>query len=72
MFIVVKEDSNLLVQLKKGGIFKTRYYSTDALCPTVDLETQIKRIIKNENGRFKGHYQVGLDILGTQHQEPAN
>ena len=72
MFIIVKEDSDLLMQLKKGDVFKTKYYSTDVLNPTVDLETQIKEITKDSDGRFKGHYRVGLDILCAQHQALAN
>ena len=37
-----------------------------------DLETQIKEITKDSDGRFKGHYRVGLDILCAQHQALAN
>ena len=64
MFIIVKENSEILIRLKKGNVFKTKYYSTDSLRPTIDLETQIKEITRNDGGRFKGHYLVGLDILG--------
>ena len=63
MFILVKEDSSLLDQLKVGTVFKSKYYSTDSLCPTVDLETQIKQIARDEQGRFKGHYLIELAIL---------
>lgn len=72
MFIIVKEGSEVLMRLKQGSVFKTRYYSTDALNPLVDLETQIKDIIKDEDGRFKGHYLVGLDILNTRQQPAAH
>ena len=68
MFIIVKEDSEILIRLKEGNVFKTKYYSTDSLRPTVDLETQIKEITKDDGGRFKGHYLVGLDILGKENQ----
>lgn len=63
MFIMVKEDSALLDQLKVGTVFKSRYYSTDSVCPTVDLETQIKQISRDEQGRFKGHYLIELAII---------
>lgn len=72
LFIVVKEDSDLLMQLKKGDVFKTKYYSTDALHPTVDLDTKIREIKKDCEGRFKGHYRIGLDILCAQQQALAN
>jgi len=63
MFILVKENSALLNQLKVGTVFKSRYYSTDSVCPTVDLETQIKQIARDERGRFKGHYLIELMII---------
>jgi hypothetical protein len=63
MFILVKEGSTLLDQLKVGTVFKSRYYSTDSMCPTVDLETQIKQIARDEQGRFKGHYLIQLAII---------
>jgi len=63
MFILVKEGSALLEQLKVGTVFKSKYYSTDAVCPTVDMETQIKQIAKDEQGRFKGHYLIELAII---------
>ena len=63
LFIIVKENSEILQQLKEGSIFKAKYYSTDSLCPTVDSKTQIKKVSKDNKGRFKGHYLVGLDIL---------
>ena len=63
MFILVKEDSALLDQLKVGTVFKSKYYSTDSVCPTVDLETQIKQIARDEQGRFKGYYLIELAII---------
>ena len=63
MFILVKEDSALLGQLKVGTVFKSKYYSTDSMCPTVDLATQIKQIVRDEQGRFKGYYLIELAII---------
>jgi len=63
MFIVVREDSALLEQLKVGTVFKSKYYSTDSLCPTLDVETRIKQIARGEQGRFKGHYLIELAII---------
>ncbi len=68
LFILVREDSGILQRIKEGRVFKTKYYSTDSLSPTVDSETQIKEISKDKNGRFKGHYLVGLSILKTGNQ----
>ena len=62
LFIIVREDSGILQQIKEGRVFKTKYYSTDSLCPTVDSETQIKEITRDNNGCFKGHFLVKLGI----------
>jgi hypothetical protein len=63
MFILVKENSALLDRLKVGSVYKSRYYSNDSGCPTVDLQTQIKHIARDEGGRFKGYYLIRLAIL---------
>jgi hypothetical protein len=68
LFILVREDSGILQRIKEGGVFKTKYYSTDSLCPPVDSETQIKGITRDNNGCFKGHYLVELSILKTGNQ----
>lgn len=63
IFVLIKENSEILSQLQVGKVFNMKYYSTDSVCPTVRLKTQIKQITKNDQGRFKGHYRVGLAIL---------
>ena len=66
LFILVKEGSEMLQRLKEGTVFKTKYYTTDSLRPTVSSETRIKTITRDDNGRFKGHYRIGLDILSQK------
>ncbi len=61
--ILVKEDSDLLNHLKVGDILDLKYYPTDSSHPIKHLKTQIKHINKDEQGRFKGLYLVGLAIL---------
>lgn len=63
MHVLVKEGSEILGYLKAGDIVKMKYYVTDSLCPTKDLDTKIKHITKENHGRFKGHFLVGLTIL---------
>lgn len=63
MFIIVKEGSGMLPRLKTGCTYKTKYYTTDTGCPTIDAETRIREITRDEGGRFKGHYLIGLDLL---------
>jgi hypothetical protein len=72
MYVLVKEDSKILECLKVGDVVKPKYYTTDSLNPTRHLNTRIKCITKEDQGRFKGHFLVGLSILeelskGTTH-----
>ena len=64
--VLVKEDSDLLNHLKVGDILNLKYYTTDSSRPIEFLKTEIKHITKDEQGRFKGVYLVGLSILGNQ------
>ena len=63
--VLVMEDSGLLNRLKVGDILNLKYYTTDSSRPIEYLETEIRDIAKDENGRFKGLYLVGLSILGN-------
>ena len=64
--VLVKEDSDLLNHVKVGDILNLKYYPADSSQPGELLETEIKHITKDEQGRFKGVYLVGLSILGNQ------
>ncbi|MBA7714740.1 hypothetical protein ES703_123772 [subsurface metagenome] len=62
----MKEDSDLLNHVKVGDILNLKYYPADSSQPGELLETEIKHITKDEQGRFKGVYLVGLSILENQ------
>ena len=64
--VLVKEDSDLLNHLKVGDILDLKYYTTESSKPTECLKTEIKHITKDDTGRFKGLYLVGLSILENQ------
>ena len=66
MCFLVKEDSRILRQVKVGDTLKMKYYSSDSGYHGEYLNTQIKDITKNDQGRFKGHCLVGLQILEDQ------
>ena len=70
MCVLVKEDSDLLNHVKVGDILNLKYYTTDSSKPIEFLKTEIKHITKDEQGRFKGVYLVGLAILGNQDSTP--
>ena len=61
--ILVKEESEVLRHIEVGDTIEMTYYLADSGGASEILKTQIKHITKNEDGRFKGHYLVGLSIL---------
>lgn len=61
--ILIKEDSAVLNHLSVDDTIEMTYYRADSPGAFDKLKTQIKHITKNENGRFKGHFLVGLAIL---------
>jgi len=72
MCILIKEDSQILSQLKEGDTFNMKYYTCDALSPAEFKETAIRHITKDNKGRFKGHYVVQLEILENQEAKKSH
>ena len=70
MCVLIKDDSAVLKHLKEGDVMDMKYYSSDALSPTEHLQTEIRHITKDEEGRFKGHVLVGLSIVGNTEPNP--
>ncbi len=66
--VLVQENSGVLKHLKTGHILNMKYYAKDSLKRT-ELKTEIKHITKDDTGRFKGHYLVGLSILEEQNSD---
>lgn len=63
MCVIIKEGSQILPRLKVGDTLNMRFYSKDSPYPSRSLATAIRHITKNESGRLKGHYLVGLEII---------
>jgi hypothetical protein len=72
MCVLVREDSEILPWIKVGDILDMRYYRGSSLSPSEDLKTEIRHITKDENGRFRGHYLVGLSIINEENQQMAH
>jgi hypothetical protein len=70
MCVLVKEDSEILSRLKVGEVLNMKYYTHDRICPTTCLETAIRHITRDDHGRFKGHYLVGLEIIMDSSPRP--
>ncbi len=60
---IVKEDSAVLKHLKVGDRLKMRYFKTDAPSSSEFLNTEIRHMTKDEHGRFRGHYKIGISIF---------
>ena len=67
MCFLIKETSEVADCLRVGDTMKMKYYSEDAFHSPQYLETEIRQITKEDQGRFKGHYVVGLSIRGDCH-----
>ena len=65
MFLLVKENSKILSQLKVGNVLPLKYYASNALARCEVKETQIQNIVNEKQGKFKGHHRVELTILSN-------
>jgi hypothetical protein len=59
----VKPDSEVLNYLKPGNKFDMKYYPKNSNHQIRCLKTEILDISKEEQGPFKGHFQIGLSIV---------
>ena len=72
MCVLVREDSEILGFLKVGDIIKMRYYRMDVFPSTEILDTEIRLITKEEEGRYRGHYIIGLTIVNPESDQGQN
>ncbi len=70
MCVLVKENSRILPWLKVGETFNVKYYVAASAHPPQYLETLVVHVTKNDQGRFQGHYLVGLRIVEGQATKP--
>jgi len=61
--ILVNERSAVLDHLAVGKILEMKYNPRDSSDLPESLETKIGHITKIEQGKYKGHYLVGMLIL---------
>ncbi len=67
--VLVRENSEIIGLLKVGDIIKMKYYPEDSFLPAELLDTEIRYITKENQGRFRGHYLIGLALLAhTPHK----
>ena len=68
MHVIIMENSDILSGIEVGKILKMKYYFDDFSRSSAHFQTEIKNINRIAEGRFKGHYMVGLSILEDQNE----
>jgi tetratricopeptide (TPR) repeat protein len=63
MCFLIKENSDILPRLRVGDILEMKYYSASSAYESEPRKTVIREITRDDQGPFKGHYLVGLEIL---------
>jgi hypothetical protein len=61
--ILVKENSGMIKHLEVGQSLEIKLQSDSRADLNGYFEAQIKHITKIEDGRYKGHYLIGVHIL---------
>lgn len=64
--LLIEDDSQLLKNIKVGGVYKMKYYPLNLLDNVKYIETEISHITKANSNRFAGHFMVGLAIKNEQ------
>ena len=61
MCVLIREDSAILPSLKEGDTLNLKFYSNGRSHSCASLKTTIRHITRDQ-GRFRGHYLVALEI----------
>ena len=62
-FVLIKEGSDIINWIHPGDILSMTYYSDDRARQKQQLPTQILNVMRQDVGRFRGHYMVTLGII---------
>ena len=61
--IIVREGSDTLKHLKVGKVIEVRFTLSDPDRGFERHKVEISSITRDDHGRLKGHYSIGLSIL---------
>jgi hypothetical protein len=64
--VLVNEKSQILPLLRVGDTLNVKYYSNESGYRSDYQKTAIRHITRNDEGRLKGHFLVGLEIIDGQ------
>ena len=65
MSFLVKEGSEILERMKEGDVINMKYYSVNAFDAAKLMNTKIRNITRENQGKFRGHYFVKCAIMGN-------
>ena len=71
-FKIRKLPASSIDLLKVGDIITMKYYPENAFLPADLMDTEIRSITKENQGRFNGHYFIGLGPLDQPPHEHLN
>ena len=63
MCVIVREESDVLPRMSVGDVLGLKYNFKNTVYLSEYLKTAIRFIIKQNNGRYRGHYIVGFEVL---------
>jgi hypothetical protein len=63
MFLLAKNNSGVLPQLKEGRVLPMKYYDACAGGKTEIHETRIRQIVNETQGRFEGHCRIEIALI---------
>jgi hypothetical protein len=72
MGVLVGKNSEIIDLLKVGDVIKMKYNPENAFLSADLMDTEIRSITKESQGRFNGHYFIGLGPLAQPSDEHLN
>ena len=64
--IIIREDSPIYNALNPGIHLKMRFYPQEVSKPPVSLTTRIAHVTPQEDGRYRHHCLIGLEVLDQE------
>jgi len=61
--ILINEMSKVIENIQVGDVLDMNYYPNKEIKLPVSMKTQVKHITKEQEGRYKGNYIMGLFVL---------
>jgi hypothetical protein len=71
MFLLAKNNSGVLPQLKVGNVMPMKYYDACAAGKTEVHDTRIRQIVNETRGRFQGHCRIEIAMIEQQKADAA-